>query len=102
MLLLDDADELPAIPEPSESELVTRLGSVRLEAIDAALISHARSRWLKVARIVSDALSSGGFAFDDDIVALHARRVGALVALGLLEGQGNLRRPRWSEVRLPQ
>lgn len=73
MLLLDDDDELTASPEPGESELVTQLGSARLEAIDAALISHARPRWLKVARIVSDALSSGGFAFEDDIVALSSR-----------------------------
>jgi len=100
MLLLDDNDELPASPEPTESELMTQLGLAGLEAIDAALTSHAQSRWLKVAGIVYDALRSGGFAVAEDVVALRVRRVGNLVASGILQGQGNLRRPRWSEVRL--
>jgi hypothetical protein len=102
MLLLDDDDELPASPQPSESELAAQLGPVGMHAIDTALTSHARSCWLKVARVVFDALRSGGFEAEDDIVAVHVRQVANLVASGVLEAQGNLRRPRWSEIRLSQ
>ena len=101
MLLLDDDDELPESPEPGEVVLAARLGLNGLQAIDAALVGHARSTWLKVARVVHEALDSGCFAVEDDTVDLHVRRVVSLVASGKLESQGNLRRPRWSEVRLP-
>jgi len=100
MLLLDDDDELPESPEPGEVALAARLGLNGLQAIDAALVGHARSTWLKVARVVHEALNSGGFAIEDDTVDLHVRRVVSLVASGKLESQGDLRRPRWSEVRL--
>jgi hypothetical protein len=100
MLLLDDDDELLTLPEPSEAKLSAQLGEQGLRAIDAALMSHARPTWLKVARVVHDALSSGGFRIANDVVDLHVRRIGELVRLGLLEAQGNLRRPRFSEVRL--
>ena len=100
MLLLDDDDELPEPPELGEVELTARLASDGLQAIDAALLSHVKPTWLKVARVVHDALNSGSFAMDDDAINLHARRVVGLVASGKLESQGNLRRPRWSEVRL--
>lgn len=101
MLLLDDDDELPASADPSESDLATRLGPDGVRAIDLELASHASSRWLKVARVVLDALRSSGFDVTDEAIALHVRRVATLVASGVLEAQGNLRRPRWSEVRLP-
>src|SRR5215471_8822700 len=59
MLLLDDDDELPALPEPSEAILAARLGSQGIEAIDAALVGHTRRTWLKVARVVFDGLRAG-------------------------------------------
>jgi hypothetical protein len=102
MLLLDDDDELPAFPEPSEAALSVQLGEQGLRVIDAALMSHARPSWLKVARVVHDALGRGGAVMTDDIVRLYVRRVATLVEGGSLEAQGNLRRPRFSEVRLPQ
>jgi hypothetical protein len=61
MLLLDDDDELPASPEPGEVALVAQLGPHGLQAVDDALLAHAKPTWMKVARIVHDALSSGGF-----------------------------------------
>src|SRR5262245_54461065 len=102
MLLLDDEDELPTLPTPSEAKLSLQLGDLGLRAIETALIRHARASWLKVARVVHDALSSGGFGIGEDTVNLHVRRIGELVRRGELEAQGNLRRPRFSEVRLPQ
>jgi hypothetical protein len=83
------------------SRWAAQLGPDGLQAIDDPLVSYARSTWIKVARVVHDALDSASFAVDDDTVDLHVRRVASLVAAGKLESQGNLRRPRWSEVRLP-
>ncbi len=101
MLLLDDDDELPTLPGEEELELSLQLGSETLLAIDAALVDHARAQWLKVARVVHDAIKARGFAFDDSVIDLHVRRVIQLVDANVLEAQGNLRRPRWSEVRTP-
>jgi hypothetical protein len=101
VLLLDDDDELPLTPTEGERTLAAQLGSEGLRAIDAALQRQTRTSWLKVARVVSDALSAGRFPLGDDAhIELHVRRLMALVESGALEAQGNVRRPRWSEVRL--
>jgi hypothetical protein len=101
MLLLDDDDELPQDPKPGEVTLASDLGPDGLKSIDAALATNARSVWLKVARVVHDALMAGGFSISEAVVDLHVRRVAKLVQKGVLEAQGNLRRPRFSEIRVP-
>ena len=101
MLLLDDDDELPLLPDEAEASLASQLGEQGLRAIDDALGKQARRTWLKVARVVFDALKAGGFeASNDASIHLHVRRVITLADAGVFEAQGNLRRPRWSEVRL--
>lgn len=102
MLLLDDDGELPTFPDSSEAALSVRLGEQGLRNVDAELMRHARPSWLKVARVVYEALTAGGFETADDVVKLHVRRLTELVQLGQLEAQGNLRRPRFSEIRLPR
>jgi hypothetical protein len=98
---LDDDGELSVQPEEDESRLAAKLGDDGLRAVDAALQQHTRARWLKVARVLSDALEAGGFdPSAEGAVDLHLRRLMGLVDSGLIEAQGNLRRPRWSEVRL--
>ncbi len=101
MLLLDDEDELPQDPEPAEVMLAAELGPDGLKSVDAALASNTKFIWLKVARVVHDALTAGGFSISDATVDLHVRRVAKLVHEGVLEAQGNLRRPRFSEIRMP-
>ena len=101
MLLLADDDEVPALPTEAETSLAGSLGSDGLQAIDEAIGNAARPHWLKVARIVVDAIRSAGFTTEEAQVQLHVRRTIALVSAGLLEAQGNLHRPRFSEVRLP-
>jgi hypothetical protein len=69
--------------------------------IDQMILSLADTRWLKVAMImgrVDMALEKQGA--DILPVAVHARIV-AIVKAGLLESKGDVRRPRYSEVRLP-
>jgi hypothetical protein len=97
-----DDESIPSSPSDGERALAAQFGEEGLRTIDATLRSHAQSRWLKTARVIADALTTGGCPADDDYFDLHARRLIALVESGLLEGQGNLLKPRWSEVRLPQ
>jgi hypothetical protein len=101
VLLLDDDDELPSQPGDDEARLSAEIGDAGLRSIDNAIGKCARPAWLKVARVVLDAIKAGGFEISDDAsIRLHVRRVITLVASGALEAKGNLRRPRWSEVRL--
>jgi len=102
VLLFDNDDELPEVPIQSEADLVTRLGAGGLAAIDTALIRSSQKHWLKAARVIADAMQAGNIPrADEDSVRLHLRRLIGLVAAGALERQGNLYRPRFSEVRLP-
>lgn len=100
MLLVDDDDALPALPDERETELTAQLRADGLNRIDENLRHHTHDHWLKVARVVADAVRDGGFSLtDENVVRLHVRRIGFLVESGALEAQGNLRQPRWSEVR---
>ena len=102
VLLLDDDDELPDQPEEAESKLVAELGDDGLRAIDEALLRYTRGTWHKVARVVADAMEAGGFATSEDApIDLHVRRMVGLVDSGVIEAQGDVCRPRWSEVRQP-
>jgi hypothetical protein len=101
MLLLDDHAELPARPDEAEAALEAQLGEQGLSATDEMLKKHTRRRWLKVSRVVADALEASGVPVSNEgYVALYVRRTIALVDAGLFEAQGDLRRPRRSEVRL--
>jgi hypothetical protein len=101
MLLVHDEDRVPESPTEGEVSLAASLGEKGLAAIDAAILAATGPKFMKVARVVSDALKAGGFSTDDENVRVHVRRVIALVRGDKLEAQGNLLRPRFSEVRLP-
>ncbi len=100
MLLLHDDDELPASPSTEETALARKLGAVGLAAVDATLLDQVDDRLQKGAMVVSRALRMSGHApWSDGQVELYVRRLIALVEAGALVGVGNLRKPRWSEVR---
>ena len=102
MLLLDDEDELAETPSANEVAFASALTPEQVAAIDERLLRQSATEQRKVARVVSDALDDGDFdAWDDGCLEFHARRVIALADAGRLEAFGNLRNPRWSEVRLP-
>jgi Protein of unknown function len=69
--------------------------------LDAINLSHVEKRWLKVARVASRTTDDCGADPTDSNIAVVTARLRQLVALGRLEAQGNLSRPRFSEVRLP-
>jgi hypothetical protein len=101
MALVRDEERVPDSPTEGEISLVESLGAKGIAAIDEALLGVAGPKWAKVAMIVVKALEVGGFSTEDEAFHVHVRRVIALVDAGRLEAQGNLLRPRFSEVRLP-
>jgi hypothetical protein len=71
------------------------------QLIDELILASARQRWLKVARIMADVLNACERGKMDIRVDAISERVRVLVEHGKLEAQGNLYRPRYSEVKLP-
>ena len=101
MLLVHDDDRVPDSPTEREISLAESLGERGMAAIDEAILSVAGPKWAKVAMVVVMALKASKFSTEDEHVRGHVRRIIALVNAGRLEAQGNLLRPRFSEVRLP-
>lgn len=92
--------------ENSPLRIVTpelRLVSVPLTHFDEMLLSRMQTRFLKSARIIGQVMSR---AWDSEVYDVGdfflSSRLIALVKAGVIEAQGNLRRMRYSEVRLPQ
>ncbi|MDI1435477.1 hypothetical protein [Polyangium sorediatum] len=92
---------LPDSPDEKEAALATKLGAAGLAAIDAALLKHTRDRAQKSARIIFEAIEACGFPRTDNHLRLFARRLIALAEAGAVVARGNLHRPGYSEVRLP-
>ena len=72
-----------------------------VDELDATILSHARERWQKVARVAAETMQDRGLDPSDKQLDIVVARVRALVARGRLVAQGNLSRPRFSEVRPP-
>ena len=69
--------------------------------IDALLLAQADPYWQKVAALAGKVVI-GCETWDEDDDERCALRVVALVDAGKLESAGNIRKWRFSEVRLPQ
>ena len=67
-----------------------------MDELDKQIIVNARPDWRKVALLVAKIGESSGI--DHETIAA---RIGALVADGKLEAQGDLSQWRFSEIRLP-
>ena len=80
---------------------VEALSQRQVAAADAALMSAAAPHWQKVARLVAEVMTSNWPNKPSGIADVYyAQRVDMLVQKGILEAQGDLRRMRFSEVRL--
>jgi tetratricopeptide (TPR) repeat protein len=93
---------LPESPDEDEAALAAKLGADGLEAVDAALLACMRTSYLKVARVVGEAVEASGFPMDSKHIWLFTRRLNVLADAGVLRARGNLHNPRRSEVRLPR
>ena len=72
-----------------------------VDELDATILSHARESWLKVAMIAARTMQERSLGLSDGQFDRVVARVRTLVAQRRLVAQGNLGRPRFSEVRLP-
>ena len=101
LLLIFDEEKLPPFPDEEEQALVTKLGPEGLKRIDETIVRSVVSNHRKVARVIFDAMKAGEFTFSDALVYIYTRRIIEMVASGRLEAQGNLTKPRFSEIRIP-
>ena len=86
---------------PEQLAVVASLSSEMVAKIDAALLSHARTRERKVAMIVGLTMEDPSARVPGLPDLYYAQRVKLLVEKGQLLAQGNLDHMRYSEVRLP-
>lgn len=86
--------------DEEDEAAVAALGPSDVDAIDRALLSLCEERWRKVAYVVGHAMDVHPNRYLDIPDLYYAQRVRALVEAGKLEAVGNLRRMRFSEVRL--
>lgn len=98
----DPPDHAPIpLMTAGEQDTADALTIAELKAIDLAILTEAGPRWSKVARIVGN-LMYGWPEFPKNIPAqLYVQRIERLAGRGDLESAGDLRRIRYSEVRLP-
>lgn len=71
--------------------------------IDNAILAVVEVRWQKVAMVVARTMDTPAVEFPEGDAGfeLIAKRVRALVRDGRLVSQGDVKKPRHSEVRLP-
>ncbi len=95
-------DDIPKDPPltPEQKELVATLSAGDLEAIDAALLKNITEQWRKMARVIGATMIDleGKYYGLPDL--FYGERVRALKEKNLFESQGDLRKMRYSEVRL--
>jgi hypothetical protein len=80
------------------------------DLVDKTILACCEPKFLKVARVICDAATALGVPVHafvrgepmDANISFIAGRIKALAEAERLESQGNLDRPRYSEVRLPE
>jgi hypothetical protein len=95
--------EIPFDPELTQDqmELISKLSDSDIEEIDSVLLAHVGKNPRKVAMVVAMAMSKMPNKIEGIPDVFYAQRVATLVSKGLLLSQGNLRRMRYSEVKVP-
>jgi hypothetical protein len=75
---------------------------IAADEIDRLLLSFCAEHYLKVARIIGKTMDALEVYGTTEVAAQIEARLEVLVRTGQLEADGNIRRWRFSEVRLPQ
>lgn len=94
------SDEIPATDSTLRWEEASLPPSISEADLDQIIFSVMTSRLLKTARVIGDAAARCkelGLPMDLEILSA---RIGALAKAGRIEGAGDLRKWRHSEVRL--
>jgi tetratricopeptide (TPR) repeat protein len=98
----EDYWQLPEEPDADETALALERGPEGLAKIDSLLLKSTAKRFRKVARVLMEAVEADDLNPTDALYCVYLRRLIGLADAGLIEGAGNLRRPPFSEVRLPE
>lgn len=98
----EDKWQLPDEPSEAETALAAKLGPEGLAKADASLLKYTVTRRHKVARVLIDAIEADDLHPNDAAVEVYLRRLIGLADKGLIEVFGNIRRPRYGEVALPE
>ncbi len=87
----------------SEAQLVMvgKLTASDLEKIDKAILKNSSHQWRKVARVVGQTLLEFQSDFPGVPDIFYSERIELLVNSGALQSQGNLKKMRYSEIKLP-
>ena len=93
-------DEVDTVPTASEIKIIKKLTPDQVARIDEVLLANVAPQWRKVARVVGFAMMQlkGEHPGLPDVY--YSGRIAELVNAGKLQSQGNLRRMRFSEVRV--
>jgi len=100
--IADEKWQLPEEPSEEETALAAKLGPEGLAKADASLLNWIPKGSRKVARVLMDAIEADDLHPNDAAVEVYLRRLIGLADKGLIEVFGNIRRPRYSEVQLPE
>lgn len=97
-------EEIPLDPDltSEQLELVGTLSDDELREIDQALLSSSGKQYRKVAMVIAMAMGSLEHRVKGIPDIFYSQRVSYLVDQGRLVSQGNLKRMRYSEVKLPE
>jgi hypothetical protein len=89
-------------PELTKEQLnlVATLSDAQIQEIDRVILENTKEQWRKVAMVVAITMSSLQNRFVGVPDVFYAQRVANLVNEGVLLSQGNLKRMRFSEVKL--
>lgn len=93
-----EKDDPPLTPD--QEELVSKLTDSDLEKIDNALLGYASKYWRKVASVVGATMNNLENRVSGIPDVFYAQRIILLKENGKLESQGNLKRMRFSEIKL--
>jgi hypothetical protein len=97
----DDIPEDPPLT-PEQENLVSKLSETDIKIIDAAIMENITEQWRKVARVIGTTMIDLEDKFYGIPDLFYGKRVRALRAKELFESQGDLKKMRYSEVRLPK
>jgi len=88
------------LPDPEDLVAIAELTEADINRIDQSILDSCSPQWRKVAYVVSLAMDAYPDLYQGIPDVFYSQRVGWLVSTGKLEAQGNLRRMRFSEIRL--
>jgi hypothetical protein len=93
-------DEIDSAPTAAELKIINKLTPDQIKRIDEVLLANTALEWSKVARVVGSAMlqMKGEYPGLPDVY--YSNRITELVAAGKLQSRGDLRRMRYSEVRI--